>query len=341
MKKTLLAFIAFAPASLFAQIGTDTLIYEDFETDPASWLMLGTPAGIMGDSLWYNVDNDLLPDASGAGRPDEWYWEAPFADADSVGNTGVLCSNSWTNDGQTYVANWLITPSIHVADTTLDLFWKSAPFQTPRYLDGYIIVVSTSTNDYTMFTDTVFVASEHVSLDVQSAPNQFSSYTFSPASGGFVHGQDWTYIEDNAGDSMRWKAILRPQTVDLSTYVGQDIYIAFVHYVIDDNLISIDDIFLEGTGTVGITEHNGSFPMGVYPNPANDMINVNYTLPSESQLMLNVFSLDGQLVRSEDKGTAQAGSGSLQMNVNDLAAGIYFVQLVTEHGSTTKRIVVE
>jgi hypothetical protein len=341
MKKSLLAILAFAPASVFAQAGTDTLIYEDFETDPAAWLMLGTPAGIMGDTFWYNCDNDLLPDASGGGRPDEWYWGTPFADVDTVGNTGVLTSNSWTNDGTTHVANWLITPSIHVADTTLDLFWKSAPFQTPRYLDGYIVLVSTATNDFSMFTDTLFVASEYVALAVPASPNQFTSYTYAPVAGGFVHGEDWTYIEDNGGDSTRWRGILRPQTVDLSAYVGQNIYIAIVHWTVDDNLLSIDEIFLEGTGTVGIAEHDGSFPMGVYPNPANDMINVNYHLPAQSQLLLNVYSMDGQLVRSEDKGTAQQGNGSLQMNVSDLAAGIYFVQLQTEHGSTTKRIVVE
>lgn len=341
MKKTLLAILAFAPASLFAQVGTDTLFYEDFETDPVNWLMIGTPGGIMGDTFWYNCDNDLLADASGAGRPDEWYWELPFADADSVGNTGVLCSNSWTNNGQTHVENWLITPSIYVADTTLDLFWKSAPFQTPRYLDGYIVVVSTGTNDFSMFTDTLFVASEYVSLDIPAAPNQWSSYTYAPVAGGFVHGEDWTYIEDNAGDSTRWRGILRPQTVDLSAYVGQNIYIAIVHWTVDDNLLSIDEIFLEGTNTVGITECPGSFPMGIYPNPANDMINVNYTLPSQSQLLLNIYSIDGQLVSSEDKGTSQAGSGSIQMNVANLSAGIYFVQLQTEQGSTTQRIVVE
>jgi hypothetical protein len=340
MRKSLLAILALAPASMLAQAGTDTLIWEDFEDDPATWLMLGAPSGTLFDTVWYNVDNDLLSDGSGSGRPGEWYWGTPFADADTLGNTGTLTSNSWTNDGTTHVENWLITPFIHVADTTLDLFWKSAPFQTPRYLDGYIVLVSTGTNDFSMFTDTLFVASEYVSLDVPALPNQWSSYTYAPVSGGFVHGQDWTYIEDNAGDSTRWRGMLRPQTVDLSAYVGQNIYIAIVHWTVDDNLLSIDDIFLEGTGTVGMPEHNAGVTMGVYPNPANDQINVNYSLENSSNLLLNIFAMDGSLVRSEDKGTAQ-GQGTIPVNISDLSAGIYFVQLQTETGSVTKKIVVE
>jgi len=340
MKKTLLAVLAFLPAASFAQAGTDTLFYLDFETDPASFLMVQPPPGNVNDPNWYDVDNDLLADASGAGRPDEWYWDLPFANADTVGNTGVLHSNSWTNDGVNHVENWLISPSIFVADTTFDLYWESAPFQTPRYLDGYIVVISSATNDFTDFTDTVFVASEYTSLDNQNYPFLYSSYTFTPAN-GFIHGFDQTYIEDNAGDSARWVGVLRPFHVDLSMYAGQSIYIAWVHYTIDDNLLSIDNLYLEGTGTVGIAEYPGAFPMGVYPNPATDMLNVNYTLPAESELILNIYSVDGTLVRSENKGVLASGSGTVTTNVTDLAPGMYMVQLQSDAGVATKRIVIE
>lgn len=339
MKKTLLAALAFAPIVSFAQ--TDTIIWMDFETDPMPMLNLTPPPGGFNDPLWYNWDNDALPDGSGAGRPPEWYWGAPFSATDSaLGNTGVLSSNSWTNDGQTYVANWLVTPAIYIADTTADLYWKSAPFQTPRYLDGYFVAVSTGNNDLTSFTDTLFRGSEYEALAVPAYPNQFSSYTFSPAS-GFIHGFDQTYIEANGGDSARWRGVLRPFHADLSMYVGQSIYIAFVHYTIDDNLFSIDDIFLEGTGSVGITDYENTFGMSVYPNPATDVLNINYNMTEPSQLLLNIYSMDGQLVRSEDKGTAQPGQGTMQTDISDLAAGVYFVQLQTENGVTTKKIIVE
>lgn len=340
MKKTLRILALFAPCSLFAQTGTDTLIWADFNTDPAPWLVIGTPSNTLWDTAWYNIDNDQLADGSGSGRPGEWYWSGAYSDQDTIGNPGVLGSNSWTNDGVNHVENWLILPSVHVGDTTADLFWKSAPYQTPRYLDGYIVVVSTTTNDLSQFTDTLFVASEYTSLDNTGLPNQFSSYTFTP-SNGFIHGFDGTYTEyDPSSDSSRLIGRLRPFSADLSMYVGQNIYIAFVHYTIDDNLFSIDDIFVEGTGTTSIAENRGAFPMSAYPNPVNDVLRVNYSLPAQSEVMLNITALDGRVVSSQNLGTQQ-GANTTTVDVSGLSAGVYLVTLQTETGITTRRIVVE
>ena len=341
MIKTLRNLALFAPCALFAQTGTDTLIWADFNTDPTPWLMTTPQSAALWDTTWYNIDNDQLPDGSGSGRPGEWFWSAAYSDQDTINNPGVLGSNSWTNDGVNHVENWLILPSIHIADTTADLFFKSAPRQTPRYLDGYIVLVSTTTNDFSSFTDTLFVASEYTSLDNQNYPNMFSSYTFTP-SNGFIHGQDGTYTEfDAASDSSRLIGRLRPFSVDLSAYAGQNIYIAFVHYCIDDNLLSIDDIFVEGTGTTGIAENRGAFPMSAYPNPASDVLRVNYSLPAVSEVNMTITSLDGRVVRAENLGTQQAGSNTTTVNVADLSAGVYLVTLQTGTGMTTRRIVVE
>lgn len=340
MKKLL--FIALlAPAASFAQAGTDTLIWEDFNTDPATFLQIGSPPNVTWDTAWYDVDNDGLADGSGSGRPDEWFWNVAFADTDTVNNPGVLMSNSWTNDGNNHVDNWLILPSIYIADTTADLFWKAAPRQTPRYLDGYMVLVSTTTNDFTAFTDTLFVASEYTSLDVPAAPSQYSSYTFTPAN-GFIHGMDGTFTEfDPSSDSSRLVGRLRPFTVDLSAYAGQNIFIAFEHYTIDDNLLEVDDIFVEGTGTTGIHEMQGSFPMSAYPNPANDVLHINYSLNAASDVTLNIMSIDGQVVRSESLGMQQTGSNSETVDISGLSAGVYFVTLQTDNGITSRKIVVE
>lgn len=341
MKKTLPLIAFLTPAALLAQPGTDTLIWADFNTDPSNYLIVGTPPGILWDTAWYNIDNDLIPDGSGSGRPDEWFWSQAFSYNDTLGNPGVLASNSWTNDGVNHVDNWLILPSIYIADTTADLFWKSAPRQTPRYLDGYMILVSTTTNDILQFSDTLFVASEYTSLDVTAYPNSFSSYTFTPMS-GFIHGFDGTYTEYAASaDSSRLIGRLRPFELDLSAYAGQNIYIAFTHYTIDDNLLAIDDIFVQGTGTTGIHENPGAFPMSVFPNPANESVRINYSLPSASDVTMNMTALDGRLVRSENLGSQVSGSNSTTVDVSDFAAGVYLVTLQTETGITTRRIVVE
>jgi hypothetical protein len=339
MKKSILVAALFTQTVAFAQ--TDTLIWEDYTNDPASYLITGTTPGVSADTNWYNIDNDLLGDGSGGGRPGEWFHGITFADSDSVGNPGVLWSNSWTNDPINHVENWLILPSLIIADTTADLYWKSAPRQTPRYLDGYMVLISTTTNDLMAFTDTVFVASEYTSLDNAGVPNAFSSYTFTPST-GFIHGADSTYTEfDAASDSSRLIGKLRPFHVDLSAYAGQSIYIAFVHYGIDDNLLSLDDVFVEGTDVTGIHEESAGFPMHVFPNPATEAVKVNYILPAASDVTLNMYSIDGVLVRSEYLGNKPGGSNQAELDIDGLAPGIYLVSVQTQSGVSTKRVVVE
>jgi len=72
----------------------------------------------------------------------------------------------------------------------------------------------------------------------------------------------------------------------------------------------------------------------VYPNPAKDIV----TIATEGQAINNIHIMDvaGHIVRS----TAGAGQTLVSVPVNDLAAGIYLVQVQTAMGTVTKKIVI-
>jgi hypothetical protein len=230
-----------------------------------------------------------------------------------------------------------------------DLFWKSAPYQTPRYLDGYLILVAVGNNDPIAFTDTIFKASEYVSLDNQNFPNDFSSYTFSPVPTAnpmapFVHGMDLTYVDPNstnASDSSRLLGRLRPLSVSLAQYSGQTIYIMFKHYSTDDNLLEVDDILVKGTNFTGIQEHTNTLSFTAYPNPASDQVNLRYTLSNSSAVTINVYDVTGQLVMSENKGQLSAGSQTTSLSLSGLPAGAYQVQIMTAEGTGNSRLIVQ
>ena len=343
MKKQLLLpitlFSAFA-----ANAQNDTLIWADFNTDP-TYIQIALPLGNPTDTSWYTFDMDGQPDGSSAGRPGEWFWSAAYSDSDTLNNAGVLGSSSWTNSS-TPTENVLITPSIMIVDANAVLSWKSAPYQTPRYLDGYQVLVAISNNDPSAFTDTLFVASEYVSLDNQSFPNAFSSYTFAPAPTSnpldpFVHGMDSTYTElDPASDSSRLIGRLRPFSVSLAQYSGQTIDIMFNHKTVDDNLISVDDILVTGTDPTGVGELNPGLPFSTYPNPANDQLNIRYTLPGASPVSLNIYDVSGKLVSAQNFGTIAAGPQQQTIDVSALPAGFYHVELVTEMGKSNNKVIV-
>jgi hypothetical protein len=346
MKKIILlssAVISFTFAN--AQVGIDTLLWNNFNTDPTLYMQMSYPPGTGNDIQWYNVDVDGQPDGSPSGRPGEWFWSSAFSPNDSIGNPGVMGSSSWTNS-LVFTENDLVSPAIYIGDTNAVLHWKSAPFQTPRYLDGYQVLVAVGTNDVNAFTDTLFIASEYTSLDNQSLPACFCSYTFSPGPTAnpmnpFIHGIDSTYTEIGASDSSRMVGLLRPFTASLAQYSGQTIYIMMHHYCIDDNLISVDDILVTGTDFTGVQQNPNAVAFSTYPNPTSDEMNIRFNLPSSSNVTFNIYDITGKLIQSENKGNLSAGEQKLLLNVSGLNAGMYQVEMVTEMGTSNSKIVVK
>jgi len=284
--------------SALGQAAMDTLLFEDFENDPDSYIQITVPFG--SEDYWINYDGDQLPDKSGQARPDQWFLNTAFSDED--GGTSVYMSNSWTLDPMP-VANYLILPPLQINDTSAMLSWKSAPRQTPLYLDGYYVVVSTTFNYEPAFTDTLFKAAEYLSTNDLSTDSGFSHFTFSS---GWIHGEDGTFIQyDN--DSIRLIGVLHPFSASLSAYAGQTIYIAFVHGTVDDNLISVDDILVTAKKFTGIQDPEPQNTVTAFPNPANDMITLRFHLPQSSHVYVDLLNSEGKTVKSQVAGTLIKG----------------------------------
>ena len=68
----------------------------------------------------------------------------------------------------------------------------------------------------------------------------------------------------------------------------------------------------------------------LYPNPTNDLVTITYD-GNEAQLI--VYDTQGKLIQ-----TSTITSGT-QVSLRDVETGVYFFELKTEQGDTTKRIV--
>ena len=68
--------------------------------------------------------------------------------------------------------------------------------------------------------------------------------------------------------------------------------------------------------------------MIMYPNPANNNFNVEYTLESAQTVKYNVYNTMGQLVISGDEGVQNAGRNAVNVNVADLSTGQYVIQML-------------
>lgn len=75
------------------------------------------------------------------------------------------------------------------------------------------------------------------------------------------------------------------------------------------------------------------------PNPTNDIAFLRYVLPKNAAtLRIDLHDINGKIIRNIYNGEQDKGIYSRELNVTDLASGLYFVHLYSEDFSITKKI---
>lgn len=344
-----LAGLILLSAGLSAQ--NDTLVWEDFNgsdtwqevaadyeyvthnDNPLVWDL--SPAQTT-DPKWYLIDLDGNTPNNDQ-QDGAWFLTVPFGVQDEGNYEALLAATSWFNPFA-QANNWLVTNSFVCSDDAV-LTWYSAPFQTPLFLDGYKVLVSTTTNDPSAFTETLFVAKEFVSIPDNIDSCVYANYTFGPAGAGFVHGEDGTGVWNNADDCQRDTGAMVQHTVSLSQFDGQNIFIAFVHDTDDDNLIGLDNILVKGTFTAGSgIKENQTVDFTVYPNPTTDRVQIGYQVTAFSEVTVKVIDATGRVLQALNLGT-QNGNNSTSVDMSGLSAGMYTVVLETGEYRAVKQVI--
>lgn len=76
-----------------------------------------------------------------------------------------------------------------------------------------------------------------------------------------------------------------------------------------------------------------------FPNPASDVTSVEFELPKEASFVtLQISDLGGNLVRKVNYGQMTAGSHTVDVRINDLAAGTYTYTITTDNHQETKKM---
>lgn len=80
-----------------------------------------------------------------------------------------------------------------------------------------------------------------------------------------------------------------------------------------------------------------------YPNPASESTIIYFTLPETTKASLNIYNINGQLVKNILDDEMSAGQHSVTLSVTDLKEGVYFYNLTTSSNvniNQAKRLVV-
>ena len=150
--------------------------------------------------------------------------------------------------------------------------------------------------------------------------------------------EQWNVQYAQAGDEVEWTTVsVTNNFYTIENRIYDITYFYRVQAVCDENNTS------EWTESLthyiiydGIEDHLLN-SISLYPNPANDIINVQCTMNNVEVKALEVFDVYGKLINTVE--TVCTPSLQTQINVSNLASGMYFMRVTTDEGVATKSFV--
>lgn len=96
---------------------------------------------------------------------------------------------------------------------------------------------------------------------------------------------------------------------------------------------SIDNFTTQST--VGINELHTITNINLYPNPASETLFLNYESLITDELKINITDINGEEIKNTNS-EVFIGTNQLQINIENLNSGIYFIDVITNN--TTKKL---
>jgi hypothetical protein len=100
-------------------------------------------------------------------------------------------------------------------------------------------------------------------------------------------------------------------------------------------------IRLSPISSVGVSDiDTDQFGLSVYPNPANDEVNVAFSLSNEALVSVTVTDLAGKVIYSSKGENNVAGAHSIKINSSNFSDGVYMVNFKANNEVSTQKIVI-
>ena len=80
--------------------------------------------------------------------------------------------------------------------------------------------------------------------------------------------------------------------------------------------------------------------VSLYPNPARDVVTVQYTLPREAPVAVSICTIDGRRELTLDQGMRSSGIHTEMLDTRTLRPGVYFIHLRCGDGSIVQTLLI-
>lgn len=166
-------------------------------------------------------------------------------------------------------------------------------------------------------------------------------------------GQTWVLRKNIHGDGLSTVVNGAPYTpqndgewyyVEVDN-INSDYYVSNFRYKFqfendNGNNIYIDNINMYPTSMSDVTENEESY-LNVYPNPANDQATIEIIGSTGVDYNISVHSTLGQQVKTVFNGQLNAGLNKFELDIADLAKGVYLVRIESDGRLQTMKLVKE
>lgn len=96
------------------------------------------------------------------------------------------------------------------------------------------------------------------------------------------------------------------------------------------------------SSTLGLDAQDLFGEFTLYPVPAKDRLTLSFNLETNATVQFNLFAIDGRLIGQLSKQIFAQGANLVELELpSDVPTGVYMLQLQTDSGSETRKIVVE
>lgn len=113
-----------------------------------------------------------------------------------------------------------------------------------------------------------------------------------------------------------------------------------VAWNVGDTVWGASKTFKISSGTA-INENKNMLVFNIFPNPIKELLQVDFTINQNSNTVINLISLDGKIIRTLFDNQLPEGVNTLQLNVNECKAGVYFLQINTNNNNSYKKIIIQ
>lgn len=95
------------------------------------------------------------------------------------------------------------------------------------------------------------------------------------------------------------------------------------------------------TEFIGIEENEGVFELGLYPNPAESLTNLNFTSENDGELTITIIDMSGRIVKTINNIQYATGNNTFPINIENMSTGVYMLNINMGNVVNTQKLIVK